>query len=91
MAKLVAPEGTVRGVDIELPSGGKRSYDVAKNGIVEVTNERDAAKLKQEGFIDAALGSFAHVQGFPCGRCEFNSVFKAYTCPKCGEVNDYRD
>jgi hypothetical protein len=90
MAKLVAPDKGVRGVDVEKPDGSKRSYDIAKDGTITVDNARDAAQLKREGFFEAAGASFGHVDGYPCIGCGFDSVFKAYDCPKCGVKNDYR-
>ena len=90
MAKLVAPDKGVRGVDVEKPDGSKRSYDIAKDGTITVDNARDAAQLKREGFFEASGASFGHVDGYPCIGCGFDSVFKAYDCPKCGVKNDYR-
>lgn len=91
MAKLVAPDKGVAGVNVELANGGTRSYDLAKDGTITVDNARDARQLKREGFFEAAGASFATVAGYPCSGCGFDSVFKAYKCSKCGVDNDYRD
>lgn len=90
MAKMVAPDGKMTGVDVDTTKG-RRSYTAGKDGLIEVNNASDAKALKAEGFIDASGASFAHVPGFPCSGCGFDSVFKAYDCPKCGVKNDYRD
>jgi hypothetical protein len=87
MAKLVAPDGGVKGVDVERPDGSKRSYDVQKDGTISVDNARDARQLKREGFFDSARASFGTLKGYPCTGCGFNSVFKIYKCWKCGVEN----
>ena len=84
MAKLVAPDKGVKGVDVDRANGKKASYDVAKDGTITVDNPRDARQLKREGFFEAAGASFAHVKGYPCG-CGHNSLFKV--CGKCGKDN----
>ena len=93
MAKLVAPDKGIRGVDVDKPDGSKRSYDVQKDGTINVENAKDAKKLKAEGFFEAAGASFAHVEGFLCTTesCTHDSVFKVFTCPKCGAANDHRE
>jgi hypothetical protein len=89
MTKLVAPDGGVQGVTVETADGGSRTYDRAKDGTITVDNARDARQLRREGFFDAAGASFAHVKGYPCTGCGFNSVFKIYDCPKCEVANDH--
>lgn len=91
MAKLVAPDKGVQGVNVELANGGTRSYDLDKNGTITVDNARDAAQLKREGFFEASGASFGHVAGYPCIGCGFDSVFKKYVCPKCEVENDHRN
>jgi hypothetical protein len=89
MAKLVAPDKGVSGVNVELANGSTRAYDLAKDGTITVDNARDAAQLKREGFFEAAGASFSHLQGFLCSNdgCTHDSVFRVFTCPKCGTVN----
>lgn len=89
MAKLVGPTG-VRGIDITTESGTKK-YDADKSGFINVDHPRHAAQAKAEGFFEAAQFSGINAPGYPCGGCAFNSVFKVYTCWKCGTENDYRD
>jgi hypothetical protein len=82
MAKIMAPDKHMVGLNLETPNGVKKVD--AKNGSFEVTNTHNIAALKAEGFFEAPLASFGHVKGFPCA-CGFNSVFRK--CGRCGADN----
>lgn len=86
MARLIAPDGGVRGVDITTERG-TRSYNPNKKGVIEVTNPRHAAQMKAEGFFEASLmGPTQDTNlGFTCNECGFGSWFKV--CGRCGHEN----
>lgn len=83
MARLVAPDGGVRGVDVNTERGTK-SYNVEKNGTITVDNPAHARQMVSEGFFHAADFSGLVAKGFPCS-CGFNAVFRV--CGKCGKDN----
>lgn len=83
MARLVAPDGKVRGVDVTTERG-TRKYDVGKDGTITVENPSHAKQMLAEGFFHAADFSGLVTKGFPC-ECGFNAVFRV--CGKCGKDN----
>jgi hypothetical protein len=91
MAEMRGPSEGVRGVDVEAPNGSKRKLNADKTGKINVEDKNLVTKLKAEGFTLAttSVGGFGGV-GYPCSKCSFNSVFRVFTCPKCGEGNDLR-
>lgn len=87
MARLVAPDGGVKGVDITTERG-TRTYNPDKRGTYNVNDPKVAARMKAEGFFEASLmgptvnsGSV----GFECNECGFGSWFKV--CGRCGHEN----
>lgn len=89
MAKLVGPTG-VKGIDVTTERGTK-AYSADSKGFINIENKKHAAQAKAEGFFEASSFSGINAPGYPCEKCAFNSVFKVYTCWKCGTENDYRD
>jgi hypothetical protein len=88
MARLVASDGGVRGVDITTERGTKK-YDPDKKGIIHVDNPRHAKQLKAEGFFEASLmGPITNSSsiGFTCVECGFGSFFRK--CSRCGHTNE---
>ena len=77
----VVPISTMKGFDIESPNG-KQSFDVGKDGLIEVGDTKLLKQLKEQGF--AIAGGVISSGGYEC-KCGFQSVFKK--CSRCGEVN----
>lgn len=87
MARLVAPDGGVRGVDVTTERG-TRSYNPDRKGIINVDNPKHAAQMKSEGFFEASLmGPITNrdIIGFTCVECGFGSFFRK--CSRCGHQN----
>lgn len=91
MAKVFGASG-VKGIDVTTESGTVK-YNADKGGLIEVDNKNHLAQMKAEGFAVAGLYSAMNVPGYACAgeSCSFVSVFKLYTCRKCGTANDFRD
>ena len=89
MAKLIASDSGVRGVDIKTERGTYK-YNPDKKGVINVENPRHAAQMKAEGFFEASLmGATTRPNlGFTCGGCGFGSWFKK--CSRCGYENKSR-
>jgi hypothetical protein len=87
MARLVAPDGGVRGVDLTTERG-TRSYNPNKKGVIEVNNPKHVAQMKAEGFFEASLMGPTQdtTLGFTCNECGFGSWFKK--CGRCGHENN---
>lgn len=87
MARLIAPDGGVRGVDITTESG-TRSFNPDRSGVFTVENPKFARQMKAEGFFEAALNPYDKSdgeRGFTCVECGFGSWFKK--CSRCGHTN----
>ena len=86
MARLIAPDGGVRGVDIKTERG-TRKYNPDKKGVINVENPRHAAQMKAEGFFEASLMGATTKEnlGFTCSECGFGSWFRK--CSRCGHEN----
>lgn len=83
MARLVAPNDTMREVDIEgAYTGRKTRYGWGKDGTVHVDNPAHVKALRQAGFTVAGVSSAGGRGGFVCADCGFHSWFKL--CSKCG-------
>lgn len=88
MARLIASDGGVRGVDVRTERG-VRSYNPDKKGVINVDNPRHAAQMKAEGFFEASLmGAVTNRDnlGFTCSECGFGSWFRK--CSRCGHENE---
>jgi hypothetical protein len=87
MARLIASDGGVRGVDIKTERG-TRSYNPDRKGVITVDNPKHAKQMKAEGFFEASLmGSITNSDtiGFTCTQCGFGSFFRK--CSRCDFVN----
>ena len=84
MARLIAPDGGVKGVDVRTERG-VRKYNPDKKGVINVDNPRHAAQMKAEGFFEASLmgpATNGENLGFTCTECGFGSWFRK--CSRCG-------
>ena len=84
MARLIAPDKGVRGIDVTTERGTKK-YDVDRKGVINVENPKHARQMKSEGFFEASLnGATLNSEnlGYTCVECGFGSWFKK--CSKCG-------
>lgn len=87
MARLIASDGGVRGVDIKTERGTIK-YNADKKGVINVENPRHAAQMKSEGFFEASLmgpATNGSNLGFTCVECGFGSWFRK--CSRCGHEN----
>lgn len=86
MARLVAPDGGVRGVDVKTERGTYK-YNPTRSGIINVENSKHAAQMKAEGFFEASLMGPTNdtTLGFTCIECGFGSWFRK--CSRCGHEN----
>ena len=87
MARLVAPDKGVRGVDVKTERG-TRSYNPDHKGIINVENSNHARQMKAEGFFEASLmGATTNNEnlGYTCIQCGFGSWFAK--CGRCGHDN----
>lgn len=87
MARLIAPDGGVRGVDVRTERGTYK-YNPDNKGVINVENPRHAAQMKSEGFFEASLmgpASNGTNLGFTCSECGFGSWFRK--CSRCGHEN----
>jgi hypothetical protein len=87
MARLVAPDGGVKGVDVTTERG-TRTYNPDKRGTYNVNDPKVAARMKSEGFFEASLmgpTTNGEALGFTCNECGFGSWFKK--CGRCGHEN----
>lgn len=86
MARLVAPDRGLRGVDVTTESG-TQSYDRNNSGVFEVNNPKFAQQMRSEGFFDAALNPYDKKdseRGFNCPLCGFSSWF--IKCSRCDKA-----
>ena len=86
MARLIAPDGGVRGVDVRTERGTKQ-YNPDRKGVITVENPNHARQMKAEGFFEASLmGPITNrdVIGFTCSNCGFGSFFRK--CSRCDHV-----
>jgi len=84
VARLVAPDRGVRGVDVETPRGTV-SYSQDRQGIINVANPSHAKQMISEGFFEASLmGATTNGNnlGYTCNECGFGSWFRK--CSRCG-------
>lgn len=84
MARLIASDGGVRGVDIKTERGVYK-YNPDRKGTINVENPKHAAQMKAEGFFEASLmgpTTNAASLGYTCNECGFGSWFKK--CGRCG-------
>lgn len=86
MARLIASDGGVKGVDVQTESG-TRSYNPDRKGVLTVNDPKVARRLKHEGFFEASLmGPTTDASiGFTCIECGFGSWFAL--CSRCGHNN----
>lgn len=91
MGEMLVPNDGMRGVNIETPDGKKVSLDADRSGKVKIESPQLQRALKAEGFTMAAGISGFAAKAYPCAGCNFQSLFMAYKCWKCGVENDYRD
>jgi hypothetical protein len=87
MARLVAPDGGVKGVDVTTERG-TRTYNPNRQGTYEVNDPKVARRMKAEGFFEASLmGPITNrdIIGFTCIECGFGSFFRK--CSRCGHEN----
>jgi hypothetical protein len=87
MARLVAPDGGVKGVDVTTERG-TRTYNPTRQGTYEVNDPKVARRMKAEGFFEASLmGPITNrdIIGFTCIECGFGSFFRK--CSRCGHEN----
>lgn len=88
MARLIAPDGGVKGIDVKTERGTYR-YSRDKRGVINVDNPRHAAQMKAEGFFEASLMGPAKDGsnlGFTCTQCGFGSWFRK--CSRCGHITE---
>lgn len=91
MARLVAPNDTMRQVEIQgARTGYSKTYNWSKDGTVHVESAAHIKALKDQGFTEAGvpLGT-SKGQGFKCPECGRRGWFK--TCGKCGCENGERE
>jgi len=90
MARLVAPDGGVKGVDVTTERG-TRTYNPDRRGTYNVNDPKVAARMKSEGFFEASLmgPTTDSALGFTCIECGFGSFFRK--CSRCGHVNGTPD
>lgn len=90
MARLVAPDGGVKGVDVRTERGVKK-YNPDKGGIYNVDSPKHAAQMKAEGFFEASLsGPTTDPRlGYTCEECGFGSWFRL--CSRCGHENPRKE
>ena len=86
MARLVAPDGGVKGVDVTTERG-TRTYNPDRRGTYNVDNPAIARRMKAEGVFEASVMSPTtdSAVGFTCIECGFGSFFRK--CGRCGHVN----
>lgn len=86
MARLVAPDGGVKGVDVTTERG-TRTYNPDRRGTYNVDNPNIARRMKAEGFFEASLmgPTTDTTVGFTCVECGFGSWFRK--CSRCGHEN----
>jgi hypothetical protein len=86
MARLVAPDGGVKGVDVTTERG-TRTYNPDRRGTYNVENSNVAKRMKAEGFFEASLmGPTQDTSlGYTCLECGFGSWFAL--CSRCGHNN----
>lgn len=83
MRRLVAPNDTLRSVEIEgARTGYKKVYNWSKDGTVHVDNPAHVKALRDAGFTEAGVGGAGGSGGFVCQDCGFHAWFK--TCSRCG-------
>ena len=86
MARLIASDGGVRGVDVTTPRGTYK-YNPDRKGVINVDNPNHARQMKSEGFFEASLMGPTHNEnlGYTCMECGFGSWFAK--CSRCGIDN----
>lgn len=83
MARLVAPNDTMREVDIQgVRSGVTTRYRWGADGTVNVDNRAHVKALKDAGFTTVGAAPAGARGGFICLSCGFHPWFK--TCSRCG-------
>ena len=83
MARLVAPNDTMREVTIEgARFGQSKTYGWANDGTVHVNSPQHIKALKEAGFTEAGVKLSSSGGGYKCGSCGFHGWFKK--CSKCG-------
>ena len=88
MARLVAPDGGVKGVDVTTERG-TRTYNPDRRGTYNVNDPKVARRMKAEGFFEASLmGPITNSEqvGYTCTECGFGSFF--IKCGRCGHENN---
>jgi hypothetical protein len=84
MARLIAPDRTIIGTDVEgARTGHTVKYDRDKDGTFHVENPNHVRALRETGYTLAGVGAPTVKQaGWVCQGCGFVSWFK--TCSRCG-------
>lgn len=86
MARLVPRDGYVKETNIKSQSGVRR-YKADKGGMYEVSNPKDIAALKSQGFVEENLSRHTPgdaQRGYTCTQCGFGSWFRK--CSRCGHT-----
>lgn len=83
MKRMVAPNDTVRSVEIQgARTGVSKTYGWSKDGTVHVESAAHIKALKEAGFTEAGVGGATAKGGYICQGCGFNMWFN--TCSRCG-------
>lgn len=83
MARLIAPNDTMREIDIQGARTGSTSrYRWSKDGTVHVHDRAHVKALKEAGFTDAGVSHAGARGGFICPGCGFRPWFRS--CSRCG-------
>ena len=83
MARLIAPNDTMREIDIQgARFGGTKRYRWSADGAVHVDNKAHVKALKDAGFTEAGVSGVGARGGFICSGCGFRAWFRS--CSRCG-------
>jgi hypothetical protein len=83
MARLIAPNDTMREVDIQgARTGLTARYRWGRDGAVHVSNAAHVKALKEAGFTVVGVAPDRPRGGFICPSCGFRPWFRA--CSRCG-------